>query len=200
VPWVWRDGDATAHLRDLCPGCGGPLEPVSDLSERVGLRSLRARPRSAGRALPDRSGRIAAEICETIPRHDAERRRRADASRRPPASVIARAALARSLGSSRHLAHERRRHAKPADLVNRAFDLLERATCRRASTPSQEPSDRMRAMAHAASATAMTSFPRACPASRWRMASAACCSGKVLSMTGVRWPASMSWTSRSRSV
>jgi hypothetical protein len=57
------------------------LEPVSDLSELIGLRSLRARPRAAGRALPDRSQRIAAEIRETIARHDAERQRRTDAGR-----------------------------------------------------------------------------------------------------------------------
>jgi hypothetical protein len=82
---VWREGDAAEHLRDLCPGCGGPLEPVSDLSELIGLRSLRARPRSAGRAVPDRSQRIAAEIRETIARHDAERQRRAEAPRRPDA-------------------------------------------------------------------------------------------------------------------
>jgi hypothetical protein len=78
---VWREGDPADHLRDLCPGCGGPLESVSDLSELIGLRSLRARPRSVGRALPDRSQRIAAEIHETIARHDAQRQRRIDAGR-----------------------------------------------------------------------------------------------------------------------
>jgi hypothetical protein len=59
---VWREGDAVDHLGDLCPGCGGPLEPVSNLSKLIGFRALRARPRSAGTALPDRSQRIAAEI------------------------------------------------------------------------------------------------------------------------------------------
>ena len=78
---VWREGDAVDHLGDLCPGCGGPLQPVSDLSELVGFRSLRARPRSVSRALPDRSQRIAAAIRETIARHDAERQRRTDAGR-----------------------------------------------------------------------------------------------------------------------
>jgi len=78
---VWREDDPADHLRDLCPGCGGPLEPVSDLSELIGLRSLRARPRALGRALPDRSRRIAAAIGETIARHDAERQRRTDAGR-----------------------------------------------------------------------------------------------------------------------
>jgi hypothetical protein len=78
---VWREGDPADHLRDLCPGCGGPLEPVSDLRELIGFRCLRARPRAAGRTLPDRSQRIAAEIRETIARHDAERQRRTDAGR-----------------------------------------------------------------------------------------------------------------------
>jgi hypothetical protein len=59
------------------------LEPVSDLSELIGLRSLRARPRSAREALPDQTQRIAAEVRETIARHDAERQRRADAARGP---------------------------------------------------------------------------------------------------------------------
>jgi hypothetical protein len=78
---VRREGDRADHLGDLCPGCGGSLAPVSDLSELVGLRSLRARPRAAGKALPDRSQRIAAEIRATIARHDAERQRRTDADR-----------------------------------------------------------------------------------------------------------------------
>jgi hypothetical protein len=28
-----RDGPAFDHVDDLCPGCGGPLEAVADLSE-----------------------------------------------------------------------------------------------------------------------------------------------------------------------
>jgi hypothetical protein len=80
---VWRDGPPADHLDDLCPGCGGPLEiVVGDLSELVGLRSLRARPRRlADRRPPDLSERISAQIRETIARNDAERRRRIDAER-----------------------------------------------------------------------------------------------------------------------
>jgi hypothetical protein len=79
---VWRDGPPADHLDDLCPGCGGPLEiVVGDLSELVGLRSLRARPRPAHRRPPDLSARISAQIRETIARHDAERQRRIDAER-----------------------------------------------------------------------------------------------------------------------
>ena len=70
---VWREGPASDHVDDLCPGCGGPLEAVADLSELVGLRALRARPR-AYRA-PDLSARISEQIRETIARNDAERRR-----------------------------------------------------------------------------------------------------------------------------
>jgi hypothetical protein len=78
---VWRDRAAADHLDDLCPGCGGPLEIVVDLSELVGLRSLRARPRPAHRRSPDLSARISAQICKTIARNDAERQRRIDAER-----------------------------------------------------------------------------------------------------------------------
>jgi hypothetical protein len=78
---VWRDGPDADHLDDLCPGCGGPLEAVGALSELVGLRSLRARPRHARLRPPDLSERISEQIRETIARNDAERRRRIDAER-----------------------------------------------------------------------------------------------------------------------
>jgi hypothetical protein len=76
---VWREGNPADHVRDLCPGCGGPLESVSDLSELIGFRSLRARPRSLHSERANRSQSIAADIRETIARHDAERQRRTDA-------------------------------------------------------------------------------------------------------------------------
>lgn len=75
---VWRAGAPAEHPGDLCPGCGGPLDAVEDLSELVGLRSLRARPRSPHRRRADRSTEVADLIRETIARHDAERRRRLD--------------------------------------------------------------------------------------------------------------------------
>jgi hypothetical protein len=74
VARVWRDGPASDHVEDLCPGCGGPLEAVADLSELIGLRALRTPPRHAHRP-PDRSARISQQIRETIARNDAERRR-----------------------------------------------------------------------------------------------------------------------------
>jgi hypothetical protein len=75
---VWREGHAADHLDDLCPGCGGPLEAAGELSELVGLRSLRARPRHARQGAPDVSARISEQIRQTIARHDAERRRHSD--------------------------------------------------------------------------------------------------------------------------
>jgi hypothetical protein len=39
-------------MGDLCPGCGGPLEPVERAEELVGLRALRARP-SGGSTIAD---------------------------------------------------------------------------------------------------------------------------------------------------
>jgi hypothetical protein len=72
---VWRAGPAADHLADLCPGCGGPLEAVNDLSELVGLRSLRARPRKRDRQPPDRSARISEQIRERVAQHEAERKR-----------------------------------------------------------------------------------------------------------------------------
>jgi hypothetical protein len=49
---VWRDGGVAEHAGDLCPGCGGPLEPVERAEELIGLRALRSRP-SAGRTIAD---------------------------------------------------------------------------------------------------------------------------------------------------
>jgi hypothetical protein len=72
---VWRDGSPA----DLCPGCGGPLEAVTDLSDLIGLRCLRAKP-SAARGKPAESFEgFAEQIRATIARNDAERRRRLDA-------------------------------------------------------------------------------------------------------------------------
>jgi hypothetical protein len=78
---VWRDTPAGESLQDLCPGCGGELELVTDLSELVGLRALRVRPRPTHRDDTDRFERISQQIRDTIARHDAERRRRTDSDR-----------------------------------------------------------------------------------------------------------------------
>jgi hypothetical protein len=65
---VWREGDATDHADDLCPGCGGPLEAVVHAEELIGLRALRTRPH-ARRSIAD-------EVRDTIARHDAARVKR----------------------------------------------------------------------------------------------------------------------------
>ena len=72
---VWREGSPD----DLCPGCGGPLEPVNDLSELIGLRCLRARPRGPRPSSTERFERISEQIREQIARNDAERQRKIDA-------------------------------------------------------------------------------------------------------------------------
>jgi hypothetical protein len=76
---VWRDGDAAAHARDLCPGCAGPLQTVVRAEELVGLRALRTRPRA--------SQSIADHVRATIARNDAARMTRLHPARpdSPPA-------------------------------------------------------------------------------------------------------------------
>ena len=74
---VWCDDHAAA----LCPGCGDVLEVVSDLSQLVGLRALRVRPRVAHRDSDDQFERISQRIRDTIAAHDAERRRRSNVDR-----------------------------------------------------------------------------------------------------------------------
>lgn len=69
---VWRDSSAG----DLCPGCGGDLQAVTDLSQLVGLRALRVRPPATRRDSADRFERISQQIRDTIAAHDAERERR----------------------------------------------------------------------------------------------------------------------------
>jgi len=78
---IWRDGDAADHARDLCPGCGGPLEAVVRAEEIIGLRALRTRPHA--------DASIADHVRETIARNDAARVRRLRSARpatRPPDS------------------------------------------------------------------------------------------------------------------
>jgi hypothetical protein len=71
---IWRDGDAAAHDRDLCPGCGGPLEAVARAEDLIGLRALRTRHMS-----------IADHVRETIARNDAARVQRLRSARPPDA-------------------------------------------------------------------------------------------------------------------
>ena len=73
---VWREGSST---EDLCPGCGGPLQPVSDLSQLIGLRCLRARPQGLRPSSTERFEQVSEQIRAQIARNDAERQRRIDA-------------------------------------------------------------------------------------------------------------------------
>ena len=70
---VWRDGVSKDLPAESCPGCGGPLEPVSSPSELAGLRWLRPVPRPPSRKT---SQRVGDEIRATFARHDAGRGRR----------------------------------------------------------------------------------------------------------------------------
>lgn len=78
---VWIDGPAVDPPLDLCPGCGDPLDAVGNLSELIGMRSLRARPKrpTGGAAAGPDPGRISEQIRAKIALNDAERRRRIDA-------------------------------------------------------------------------------------------------------------------------
>ncbi len=87
---VWRDTHAGEIREELCPGCGGELDSVTDLSELVGLRALRVRPRRTHRDDTERFERISQQIRDTIARLDASTRplvQRADASM--PESTVA---------------------------------------------------------------------------------------------------------------
>jgi len=73
---VWSDVPASESVGALCPGCGGELEPVTDLSRLVGLRALRARPHQAEHDTVQYD-RISKQIREAY----AERRRARDGDR-----------------------------------------------------------------------------------------------------------------------
>jgi len=75
---VWREGNAEEHARDLCPGCGGPLEAVARAEDIIGLRALRTRPHA--------HQTIADHIRDTIARNDAARVRRLRSAQSEPPS------------------------------------------------------------------------------------------------------------------
>jgi hypothetical protein len=72
VARVWRDGSPADHPLDLCPGCGGPLDPVERAADLIGLRALRTRPHRS----------IADEVRERIARNDTARVERLAAKHR----------------------------------------------------------------------------------------------------------------------
>lgn len=81
---------------DLCPQCGSLIEPVADLAELVGLRSIESVDRAPDSRRPGSHQRIAARIDEFVTRRaailerdrlDAERSRDDDDS--PGAAEVA---------------------------------------------------------------------------------------------------------------
>ena len=56
---------------DLCPGCGSLLEPVGELAEIVGFRSIKSRARVAEDSSPGRHQRIARRVEGLFARREA---------------------------------------------------------------------------------------------------------------------------------
>jgi hypothetical protein len=56
---------------DLCPGCGSLLEPVGELAEIVGFRSIRSRDGAADERPLGRHQRIADRVDDFIARREA---------------------------------------------------------------------------------------------------------------------------------
>ena len=56
---------------DLCPGCGSLLEPVGELAEVAGFRSIRARASAADGGAADTHQRIADRFGDFIARREA---------------------------------------------------------------------------------------------------------------------------------
>jgi hypothetical protein len=56
---------------DLCPGCGSLLEPVGELAEIVGFRSLKPRDSAADDGPPGRHQRIADRVEDFFARREA---------------------------------------------------------------------------------------------------------------------------------
>jgi hypothetical protein len=56
---------------DLCPACGFLLEPVGELAEIVGFRSIRSRDSAADDSLPGTHQRIAGRVDDFFARREA---------------------------------------------------------------------------------------------------------------------------------
>jgi hypothetical protein len=56
---------------DLCPGCGSLLEPVGELAEIVGFRSIKSRDSAAEDSPPGTHRRIAAGVDDFFARREA---------------------------------------------------------------------------------------------------------------------------------
>jgi hypothetical protein len=56
---------------DLCPGCGSLLEPVGELAEIIGFRSIKPRDSAADDGPPGRHQRIADRVDDFFARREA---------------------------------------------------------------------------------------------------------------------------------
>ena len=66
---------------ELCPGCGSPLEPVSELAEIVGFRSFKQRDAAGEDTPPGTHERIAGRIDDAFARRAAVLAQAIDAER-----------------------------------------------------------------------------------------------------------------------
>lgn len=75
-------GKAAEFVGDLCPECGSLLEPVTELAQLVGFRSITSRGGDAATEASERQQRIAELLGELVARRTSMlERRRLDADR-----------------------------------------------------------------------------------------------------------------------
>jgi hypothetical protein len=68
---LYSAGGPDDMVGDLCPGCGSLLEPVGNLAEIVGFRSIRSRDGAADNSPPGTHQRIAARVDDLFARREA---------------------------------------------------------------------------------------------------------------------------------
>jgi hypothetical protein len=68
---LYSAGGPDDLVGDLCPGCGSLLEPVGDLAEIVGFRSIRSRDGAADKSPPGTHQRMAARVDDIFARREA---------------------------------------------------------------------------------------------------------------------------------
>jgi hypothetical protein len=68
---LYSAGRPADPVGDLCPGCGSLLEPVGELAEVVGFRSIKSRDGGADGPAPGRHQRIAGRVGDLMARREA---------------------------------------------------------------------------------------------------------------------------------
>ena len=68
---LYSAAGAADLVGDLCPGCGSLLEPVGELSEVVGFRSIRSRDSAADAGAASTHQRIADRFGDFVTRREA---------------------------------------------------------------------------------------------------------------------------------